>query len=340
MKLSTRDANAYFAKPDPSKTGLLIYGADAMRVALKRQQAIAALVGPKGDEEMRLTRMAASDLRKDPAALQDALKAQSFFPGPRVAFVEGAGDGMSKIIGAALDDWQDGDAQLIVTAGALNARSSLRKLFETGPNTLAAGIYDDPPSRTEIEADLSRLELKDIAEDAMQGIVELGRVLDPGDFRQSLEKLSLYKLDDTTPVTISDVNACAPATSEAALDDVVNCVAEARDGEIGPIMRRLSAQGVQPVGICIGVTRHFRTLHAAASAHGGAASGMSAMRPPVFGPRRDRMIRQASAWKVHKLETALQMLTEADLSLRSTAKAPQMAAIERTLIRLAMLGKR
>ena len=58
MKLQTRDAAAYFAKPDPSKTGLLIYGADAMRVALKRQEVIAALVGPNGEDEMRLTRLA------------------------------------------------------------------------------------------------------------------------------------------------------------------------------------------------------------------------------------------------------------------------------------------
>ena len=36
MKLSPREADGYFAKPDAGKTGLLIYGADAMRVALKR----------------------------------------------------------------------------------------------------------------------------------------------------------------------------------------------------------------------------------------------------------------------------------------------------------------
>ena len=50
MKLSSREAARYFRKPDPDKTGLLIYGADAMRVALKRQEIIAALIGPDGPE--------------------------------------------------------------------------------------------------------------------------------------------------------------------------------------------------------------------------------------------------------------------------------------------------
>ena len=47
---------------EPDRAGLLIFGADAMRVALKRQDAVLALIGPEGEAEMRLTRIAASDL--------------------------------------------------------------------------------------------------------------------------------------------------------------------------------------------------------------------------------------------------------------------------------------
>jgi len=82
MKLSARDASAYFRKPDPNGAGILIYGGDTMRVALKRQEVIKALVGPNGEEEMRLTRMTGAELRKDPALLGDAIKAQGFFPAP------------------------------------------------------------------------------------------------------------------------------------------------------------------------------------------------------------------------------------------------------------------
>ncbi len=340
MKLTGRDAAAYFAKPDPTRAGLLIYGEDAMRVSLRRQEVILALIGPQGDEEMRLTRIAAADLRKDAALLPDAVKAQGFFPGPRVAFVEDAADGLAKQIAEALEEWREGDAQILVTAGKLAAKSALRKAFEGHRNAVAIGIYDDPPSRDEIEAMLAKAGLTSVDRDAMTDLLALSRLLGPGDFRQTVEKLSLYKLDDATPVSSADVLASAPGTTEAEIDDVLNSVAEARAQEIGPIMRKLEAQGVQPVGLCIGATRHFRTLHAAAADPGGPASGMSRMRPPVFGPRRDRMIRQAQDWGVHKLESALQMLTETDLALRSSQRAPQMAVMERTLIRLAMFAKR
>ena len=81
MKLSSRDALIAFAKPDPKKMAILIYGANAMRVALKRQELIRGLIGPDGEEEMRLTRLQGGELRRDIAALNDAIKAVGFFPG-------------------------------------------------------------------------------------------------------------------------------------------------------------------------------------------------------------------------------------------------------------------
>ena len=47
MILKGAEASRYCAKPDPARAGLLIFGADPMRVALKRQEAIAALIGPE-----------------------------------------------------------------------------------------------------------------------------------------------------------------------------------------------------------------------------------------------------------------------------------------------------
>ncbi len=339
MKLSGRDAARHFSAPDASATGTLIYGADAMRVALKRQELIAALIGPEGEEEMRLTRIPAAVLRKDPALLDGALKEQSFFPGPRAAFIEDAGDGLAPLIAAALKDWQQGDAQLIVTAGGLNARSALRKAFEAHKTAFAIGVYNDPPGRDEIEAMLAKGGLKNLDPTAMADLVALARAVDPGDFAQTIEKLSLYKVDDATPVTHDDIAACAPVTTEAAVDDVLNIVAEARTAEIGPVMQKLTGQGINPTMLCISATRHFRTLHSAACDPGGPSAGIARARPPIFGPRRDRMLRQAQNWGVPKLEQALGFLTDTDLQLRSAAqRAPQMALVERTLIRLAMLA--
>jgi DNA polymerase III subunit delta len=339
MILRGAEASRYFAKPDPSRAGLLIFGADPMRVALRRQEVVAALIGPDGPGEMRLTRMSAADLRKDPALLMDGLTAQGFFPGSRVALLEEATDGLTALVEAALKDWRPGDAHLIVTAGGLTKNSTLKKLFETRPDVYAAGLYDEPPSREEIEASLKKAGLTSIDRDAMADLTTLARALDPGDFRQTLEKISLYKWGDTAPLTPAEVAVMAPATIEAALDDLLNAVADGKSSLLGPLLRRLEAQGVNPVSLCIGALRHFRILHAASADPGGPASGIARARPPVFGPRRDVMVRQASGWGLRALEQALALLVETDLTLRSTSRAPSMALMERAFIRLAMIRR-
>ena len=56
-------------------------------------------------------------------------------------------------------------------------------------------------------------------------------------------------------------------------------------------------------------------------------------------PRRDRIQRQASHWGMVKLERALTLLLDTDLTLRSTATVPEMAVMERALLKLAWLGR-
>jgi DNA polymerase III subunit delta len=334
MILKGIEAARYCAKPDPSRAGLLIFGADPMRVALKRQEAIAALIGSEGEAEMRLTRMSGGDLRKDGSLLFDAIKAVGFFPGPRVAFVEDATDSLADPVGVALADWKPGDAMIVVTGGSLMAKSALKTLFDRHPNAVSIGLYDDPPNREEIEDALKKAGLLDIDREAMADLTTLARALDPGDFRQTLEKIALYKFGDPSPLAPSDVAAMAPATIEAEVDDLIDAVAEARSAAIGPLFRRLEGQGVLPVTICIGALRHFRILHAAATDPGGPGAGIQKAR--VNFKQKDAMGRQAGQWGSRTLEQAISILLETDLTLRSASKAPGMALMERALIRIAM----
>ncbi len=332
MKLVGQQANGYFGKPEKDRTGVLIYGADAMRVALKRQELIAALIGPQGEEEMRITRIPAGELRKEPALLLDAIKAIGFFPGPRVAFVEDANSYVEATIIDALEQWQAGDAHIVVTAGALKKTSKTLKAFESHRNAYAAVIYDNPPTRAEIETALHKAGLTAPTAEVMGVLTELAKALDPGDFRQTLDKITLYKLNDPTPLTEEDVAACAPTSTEADIDDILLVVGDANAQMIGPVLAKLQAQGVNAVSLCIGAMRHFRSMHKAACDTTG--------RPNVWGPNKDRIIAQARQWGPERIETALTVLTDTDLQLRSAGQnAPAMALVERAFIRLAMLGR-
>lgn len=339
MNLKGGEIARYLARPDPTRPGLLIWGQDAMRVALKRQQAVAALTGPDAEAEMRLTRISGADLRRDPAALMDAVKAVGFFPGQRVVLVDDATDALAPAVAPALEEWSSGDAVIVLAAGALTKASALRKLFEGHRSAVCAPIYDDPPGEDEIEGWLKAAGLREVPREAMRDLTALARALDPGDFRQTVEKIGLYKHGDPSPLTPDEIAALAPATVEAEVDALIDLVAEGRAAEFGVLMRRIEAQGTTPVTLAIAALRHFRALHAAASDPSGAQAGLSRLRPPVFGPRRDRMARQAQDWGMIRLEDALHLLIGTDLQLRSSSRAPTMALVERALIRLSMLPR-
>ena len=340
MKLSSRDAPAFLARPDARVPGVLIWGADPMRVAERRQALIRALIGPDGEAEMRLTRFPAADLRKDPAAALDATRAQGFFPGTRAVLVEEAADAAAPALAPALTDWAEGDAMLVVTAGALPASSKLRKLFEADKRAFALAVYDDPPGQAEIAAMLQTEGLGGVPGEAMRDLTALAQVLEPGDFRQTLQRIALYKLGDPAPLTGDEIAALAPQGGEADVDDVLNAVAEGRSAEVAPLMARLAAQGVAPVALCIGAIRHFRLLHGLLAHPQGPAQAVERLRPPVYGPRRARLVRQAQRWTLPQVEDALAQLTDTDLTLRSSSRAPLAALLQRTLIRLSMTAAR
>ena len=337
MNLKGAEANRYIAKPDPGRAGLLLAGADPMRVALKRAEAVLALIGPQGEAELRLTRVSAADLRKTPSLVSDAMRETGFFPGPRVVLLEDAGDGLAPGLEATIKDWRPGDATLVITAGALTGKSALKTLFDKRPDCISVIFYDEPPSRDEIDAELKKAGLSRIDPKAMEDIVTLSRSIDPGDFRQTLEKLSLYKYGDATPLTAAEVSALAPATIDGEVDDLIHAVADGRVGDLGPMLQRVAGQGSSPVTICIGAMGHFKTLHAAACDPGGPAAALKWARGGF--KQKEAMQRQATQWGARSLERALALLVETDLTLRSASRAPTMGVMERALIRLAMMKR-
>ncbi|MGB3556391.1 MAG: DNA polymerase III subunit delta [Jannaschia sp.] len=330
MNLRGAQVARFCAAPDKGTAGALIYGGDAMRVALRRQELVAALAGPAAQEEMRLTRLTGAEAKSDPAAVLDALRSSGFFPGPRVVLVDGVTEPQAAPILTALEDRTDADAALVVTAGALKKTSKLRRAFEAHPKAAAIGLYDDPMGRDEVDAALAAEDLAPNP-DARLAIDALATHLDPGDFRQTLTKIALYA--DGAEVTPDMVDLLAPATIDAGTDEVIAAAAEGRAAAIGPLMSRLAGQGVAAVTLVIFATRHFQQLHIAA-----VSGGVGGLRPPVYGPRRDAMERQVRGWGARKLEAALSLLMETDLTLRSASRAPQMAVTERALIRLAMMA--
>lgn len=340
MKIAARSAAGFCRAPDMSMVGALLFGPDDGLIADRRRDLVAAILGGD-DTDMRLSRIAAADARKDAALVADELRTQGFFPGRRVVVIEDGTDGLGKPLAAALEDVTGDDAFLVVTAGTLTARSALRKLFETDGRLAAIQMFADAPDPRDIETRLRDAGASaPVSRDAVDVLVGLGADMDHGSFGQLLGKIAVFTLGQNEEITAEQVLAMAPHGLEAEVDRLVHAVAEGRPGEIGGLMRRLGASGAGPTTLLISMARHFRQLMLAASAPGGAEAGLALIKPPLWGPRRSAFSGQLRRWRPDRLEQANRLLFETDGKIRSAAPVPGEALVERCFLRLAMMAGR
>ena len=268
-------------------------------------------------------------------------KAQGFFPGERALLIEEGNETITEIIIKAFEAWRDGDATIVVTAGSLKPSSSLRKFFEQKKNTYSVPIYDSPMTKFEVEKIITESGLQNVTQEGLSHLVTVASELQPGDFRQSVNKLALYKLNDEKPVTYQDIISCTPNSHEADIDEVLNVILAGNEFKVSQILGRLSSQGTLPVTLIIAATRHFKALFSIISNPGGVNAGAIALRPPVYGPRKEALTNQAQKWGPVKIKTVIKILTATDLQLRSSnQQAPKMVLVERLFIRIAMLLKK
>ena len=338
MKLNAREATQFCRSPDRRYRAALIYGEDSVEVSRRRAQLIKALIGD--GEDHNVTQLDAGHARRDPALVVDAVMARGFFGGEPIVVVEGGTDGLTPSMTEAIAAMGQDDAFLVVTAGILPARSKLRKLFETDASAVAAPCYQTALGRAEIELILKDAGLDALSDDAVRDLVDFARSADSGALTDLISRLALYSLDAVVPVSSEDVIACLPGSGDADLDDVLDAVANGDVGRIGPMMTKLESQGVNATTLAISAMRKFRQLHAISSSGGSAETVISRLRPPVFGPRRDALVRQARLWSMGKCEGALKLILETDSALRGGAASAGYPVLERMLIRLALGVKR
>ena len=332
----------FVRNPDAHVRGALIYGDDAALVAARRDQLAQTVLGDDSPE-LRLTRLDPAMVRKDPAALFDALRESAFFGGCRLVLIGGATDGLAKTIASALEASSDDDAFLIVTAGSLPARSKLRAAFEPSSSTVSAPCYADSASAEDLSEALLEHGLKlDDAE--AKTSLEAQRVdLDYGAFQQLLRKLAVYKAGDDSALTSSDIADCAPLPDDPESHAIASAVlggdVRATAQELGRLRLDSSASGA----LLMAMSWQMKRLCAAVIALESGTPrdrALSTLRPPVFGAARAQISRQLDRWPRASLESALQMIHDAQLASRSGGGAPPEAATARTLLRIAMMASK
>ena len=139
MKLPYRQIEGFVRNPDPAARVILVYGPDE---GLARERAImmAKSVVENLNDPFNVSSLQPQDLTDDSARLNDEANAQSLMGGSRLIRLESASDKITSIVKDYLSS-PSPDNLVILEAGELGPRSSLRKLCETAKNAAAIPCY-------------------------------------------------------------------------------------------------------------------------------------------------------------------------------------------------------
>ncbi len=323
MKLTARNIDSFLKSPDPVARVVLVYGPDN---GLMRERAtqIALTVVKDINDPFNVAVLSTDILADDPARLSDEAGAISMMGGDRVIRIENAADKLTPLIksylaGASKNSLKN--ALVILEAGELTTKSSLRKLCENAKDAAALPCY------VEDERDLSRLIRETLAAYNLKidndAVAWLASNIsgDRMKARGELEKLATYKGSEATPISLADVQAACGESGARSLDDLIFSVGGRQAARALSVYNQLLEEGVPFIVVLRALQSHFRRLHAT-KAHIESGTDFQAamykLSPPVFFKYQSMFENQLRLWSIPALNKVMTRLMDVEATCKKT----------------------
>lgn len=337
MKLTFRLIDPFVKSPDPAARVILVYGPDdgLMR---ERAKIMGRTVVADLNDPFNAVTLTAAQWLDDPARVNDEASALSMMGGARLIRVEGADDKITPLVKAYLEA-PSAQNLVILEAGELGARSTLRALAEKAKNAAAIPCYveDERDLTGVIRETLSGGGFR-IAPDAaawLAGAVVGNRQR----ARSEIEKLMVY-MGANTAISLDDVQACCGEAGVKSFDDLVYATAGANPQAALTAFDFLVSEGVVMVTILRTLQNHFRRLHfVRARMDGGEALDIiiKGLQPPIFFKQDAAFRAQIMRWSLPQLEKILLRLAQIEADCKKTG-TPDIILCRQAILSISMIG--
>lgn len=341
MKLKAREIERFLEDPG-NAVAALIFGPDSGLVS-ERAKRLAGTIVEDTSDPFRVCTLTEADVKSDPARLFDEAAAISMAGGRRMIGLRINGDSVGKSLDSYLAAIGAGELQtdtfLIIEAGDLAARSSVRKLFEAAKNAGAIPCYQDDAATV---SNLVERRLADVGwrvpPDTMDFLVNhLGS--DRQITLQELEKLALYlgPGDGRSDVPLDDAQQAVGDASALTVDGLIDAVGSGNLNRVDTEMTKCYNAGQTPVGLLRAAINHFMKLArvSALSENGEAVDrAIGKLRPPLHFKRRRNFEQQIRIWRSPLIGQALDLLLASEARCKSSGYPAELICSD-TFMKLA-----
>lgn len=320
MKILPRNIDMFVKKPDKAARVILVYGPD-LGLMRERATALGLSVVQDINDPFNVAALSADHIAEDPARLSDEANAISMMGGDRLVRVTDAADKLTPLIKSYLEN-PSKSALIILEAGELNAKSSLRKLCETSPAAAAIPCYiEDERDLSRFIRELIQAEKLSIDGDAVAWLA-LNISGDRRKVRSELEKLVTYKGDEASPISLQDAQAACGESGARSLDDLVFSVGGRQSAKALEVYNQLLSEGVNFIVVLRTLQNHFRRLHVTKARmienDLSADEAMKSLNPKIFYKYEAPFRSQLGTWSLSSLDKVQTRLNDIEASCKQT----------------------
>ncbi|MGB1077711.1 MAG: DNA polymerase III subunit delta [Bdellovibrionales bacterium] len=323
MKVAFRDIKNFVQNPPSNVAVILVYGPD-YGLMKERIETIGSKLVPDLSDPFNVADLDMEGL-EDVSVIIDEANTVSMMGDNRLVRIRSGADKLTATLKTYLKD-PNPNATILIEAGELTPRSTLRKLCETDKNAAALPCY------VEEARDLSGLisqkldaEGYTIDRDANIWLSE-NLSGDHGRAKSEIEKLILYKgKNDGTKITLMDAMQSSGLAGAQSMDDLVYNVADRNIKGALKSLESLTQDGIPAVAVLRGLQNHFRKLLQVRTLIDSGANPVEALgslTPPLFFKVKDRFAAQVRSWNTPLLYETLETLSNIEANTKSSGYNP------------------
>lgn len=334
MKLGWKDIEPFVKKPDAKARVVLVYGPDA-GLMRERAKSISQSVVADLSDPFNVTVLTSDHIVEDKSRLFDEAQSMSLMGGARLIRIEDGADKITPILKDYLAS-PSADNLVVIEAGELGPRSTLRALCEKSGNAAAVPCYvEDARGVSNLIRQMAQESGYTVQTDAVQWLAA-NIAGDRARARNELDKLFLYAGSQKN-ITLDDARAACGEAGDQSIDDLIYAMGAGQTELSLATYNKLLGEGVAVVTILRSIQNHFRRLHSVRSAADLGTpieAAMKELQPPIFFKQEDAFKSHLRKYSEKKLMAIMTRLTQIEAQTKTTG-APVETLCSQAILSLA-----
>jgi len=341
MKIQNFKIDQYCKDLNPIAPAILLYGQDYGLVSERSSLIINSFFNNIDHKQnsLNIIDLSSSNILANPECLEMEANSISLLSNKKIIRIRDTTDALHKILGDYfVNPYQN--CLIILLSDALSPRSKIRKLFESHDKAVALPCYsDDKKSILNLINNSFKKNSITVDEEGVQlfaNYLGMDRLIS----KSEIEKAVLYAGIDKK-LNAKDISYFISDQASLGIDELYDYSLIGDLSEAYRVLNRIQKEGVPAIQIIRSFMRQMQGLYSiihALSLNPNINNILDSFKPPIYFKRKDNIKGHVKKWSLRKLNKALLLLENAEISCKMPKSNPSIIT-KQAILSIGLISK-